>query len=116
MDFKVIYEKLKENELPDLETTHYILNNISNILVEEENLIKINSPINIVGDLHGQYFDFLKMINLFGEPSIINKYLFLGDYVDRGFNSIELFLSVIILKILNKKEVFLLRGITNQNQ
>lgn len=110
MDLKGVYEKIKNNELPTVELLHEILNTISRIIVEEDNLLRINSPINIVGDLHGQYFDFLKMVDLCGKPSILNKYLFLGDYVDRGFNSVELFLSVIILKILNQNEVFLLRG------
>ena len=52
-------------------------------------MIKIQDPVTIVGDIHGQFYDFIKIIDDdTGGPLDTIKYLFLGDYVDRGSFSV----------------------------
>jgi serine/threonine-protein phosphatase 2B catalytic subunit len=63
----------------------------------------------VVGDLHGQYFDLLNMLQKAGDPGTIN-YLFLGDYVDRGVLGIEVVILLFSLKLCEPKSVVLLRG------
>ncbi len=65
----------------------------------------------IVGDLHGQYYDFLKLLETeIGGNCEVTKYVFLGDYVDRGNFSIEVLLLILSMKITRPREVILLRG------
>lgn len=64
----------------------------------------------IVGDIHGQFYDFIKLIDETGGSLDSTKYLFLGDYVDRGSFSIEVLALVMAVKIRYKNSVFLLRG------
>ena len=75
----------------------------------EDNLLSLHDPVTIVGDIHGQYYDFLKILELGGNPEKI-KYLFLGDYVDRGMFSIEVILLLYTLKINYPSNFFILRG------
>lgn len=72
-------------------------------------LLRLESPITVCGDLHGQFYDLLKFIELGGHPPD-TKYLFLGDYVDRGRNSIETFTYLLALKVSFPNSVFLIRG------
>jgi len=51
-------------------------------------LLQLEAPIQIIGDIHGQYSDLLRMLDFCGLPGNGAKYLFLGDYVDRGPNGI----------------------------
>ena len=60
--------------------------------------MKIPEPIVIVGDIHGQFYDLVHMLEKAGDPGDIN-YLFLGDYVDRGIYGIETVFSLIALKV-----------------
>ncbi|KAJ6244762.1 serine/threonine-protein phosphatase 2b catalytic subunit 1-related [Anaeramoeba flamelloides] len=62
------------------------------ILRKEPNLLYIKSPVNIFGDLHGQYYDLVQFIEKVGYCSSKKKYLFVGDYVDRGNFGIEIIL------------------------
>ncbi len=54
----------------------------------EPNVIHVSDPVTIVGDLHGQFYDLVNIIKLNVNVEPNHKYLFLGDYVDRGLFSI----------------------------
>ena len=71
--------------------------------------IELDSPINICGDVHGQFYDLLRLFNYGGEPPKSN-YLFLGDYVDRGKNSLETIVLLLCYKIKYPENFFMLRG------
>ena len=75
----------------------------------EPNLVKIPEPVVVVGDIHGQYYDLVHMLNKAGDPTKVN-YLFLGDYVDRGKNSLETIILLLAYKVKFKENFFLLRG------
>ena len=75
----------------------------------ELNLLSLQDPVTVVGDIHGQYYDLLKLLELGGNPEQ-TKYLFLGDYVDRGMFSLEVILLLYSLKINMPSTVFMLRG------
>lgn len=68
------------------------------ILIEESNVQKVDTPVVICGDIHGQFND-LKELFKVGGPIPSTNYLFLGDFVDRGFNSVETFLLLLAFKV-----------------
>jgi serine/threonine-protein phosphatase 6 catalytic subunit len=79
------------------------------ILLAEDTVPNLSAPVVIVGDLHGQYYDLLELFRIGGDPSQTN-YCFLGDYVDRGYNSIETWQLLVLLKVKYPNRITLLRG------
>ncbi|KAJ3441753.1 serine/threonine-protein phosphatase 2b catalytic subunit 1-related [Anaeramoeba flamelloides] len=84
---------------------------VQEILKKEQNLIYVQSPVIIFGDLHGKFYDLCNQIQKCGEcENNKNHYLFLGDYVDRGNFGFEIVCYLFALKIALPKACFLLRG------
>ncbi|EPY53590.1 serine/threonine protein phosphatase [Schizosaccharomyces cryophilus OY26] len=82
---------------------------VRDILIEESNLQHISSPVTICGDIHGQLHDMLELFRIGGScPE--TKYVFLGDFVDRGFYSVETFLLLLTLKWKHPDSITLIRG------
>ena len=79
------------------------------IISEQPVYLEIQAPIIVCGDTHGQYTDLLRLFEVGGYPPDAN-YLFLGDYVDRGKQSIETIALLMAYKIKNPVNFFILRG------
>jgi len=79
------------------------------LLAREPNVAHVRAPVTIVGDTHGQFHDLLEIFRIAGRAPETN-YLFLGDYVDRGYYSVETVCAVLALKARYPGRVTVIRG------
>ena len=102
-------EQLKTGKcLPETELFH-LCEKVKSILIEENNVQPISAPVIICGDIHGQFFDLLELFQTGGSIPEQN-YIFMGDYVDRGHNSVECFELLLALKARHPENITILRG------
>jgi serine/threonine-protein phosphatase 2A catalytic subunit len=79
------------------------------ILKEESNVQPVRSPVTVCGDIHGQWNDLIELFRIGGSCPDTN-YLFMGDYVDRGYYSVETVTLLVCMKVRYKERVTILRG------
>lgn len=79
------------------------------LLIEEGNVVTVDAPVTICGDIHGQFHDLMELFRVGGDVPDTN-YLFMGDFVDRGFYSLESFLLLLCLKVRYPDRITLIRG------
>ena len=96
-------EYIKESEVKEL------CEKAKEILIEESNVQRVEAPVTICGDVHGQFDDLMELFKIGGNCPETN-YLFMGDFVDRGFNSVETFLLLLALKVRYPDRITLIRG------
>ena len=109
MDFDRLLERLATGEIIPEQEVMPILIQLMQVLYTESNVLRLFSPIVICGDIHGQLEDLLELFKVSGDMKQ-QKYLFLGDYVDRGYYSMNTFLYLVCLKLKSPDRFFLLRG------
>ena len=108
-------DEFKRNRHLDEVNVITVLRKLQEILERENNVIEVQGKVTVCGDIHGQIFDLFSLFDttfpldqdLSGTD---NKILFMGDYVDRGYQSIETFIFLAFLKVKYPTNVFLLRG------
>ncbi|CAD8211107.1 unnamed protein product [Paramecium octaurelia] len=79
------------------------------ILISESNVEVVHTPVTVCGDIHGQFHDLIELFKVGGDCPGTN-YLFLGDLVDRGFNSVETFLLLLAFKVRFPDRITIIRG------
>ncbi|KAE9607113.1 putative protein-serine/threonine phosphatase [Lupinus albus] len=79
------------------------------VLVEEWNVQPVKCPVTVCGDIHGQFYDLIELFRIGGSAPHTN-YLFMGDYVDRGYYSVETVTLLVALKVRYRDRITILRG------
>uniref|UniRef100_A0A7S0UEX2 Serine/threonine-protein phosphatase n=1 Tax=Pseudo-nitzschia delicatissima TaxID=44447 RepID=A0A7S0UEX2_9STRA len=101
---------LKKGEVVSERELRQLCMLVGELLMEESNVQPITSPVTIVGDVHGQFFDLLNLFERVGGWPPGTSYIFLGDFVDRGHNSVETLSLLLCLKLKYPAHITLLRG------
>ncbi|ORZ38155.1 Metallo-dependent phosphatase-like protein [Catenaria anguillulae PL171] len=109
IDLDQCIERLYARQLLDARVVKLICEQLTEVLVLESNIQNLSTPITVVGDVHGQFYDVLEIFKI-GGPCPDTNYLFLGDYVDRGYYSIETISLLACLKLRYPNRITLLRG------
>ncbi|KAL0973741.1 hypothetical protein UPYG_G00210330 [Umbra pygmaea] len=79
------------------------------ILTKESNVQEVRCPVTVCGDVHGQFHDLMELFKIGGKSPDTN-YLFMGDYVDRGYYSVETVSLLVSLKVRYRERITILRG------
>lgn len=102
-------EQLRRGEIITEREVKELCEKATEILTEESNVQKVDSPVTICGDIHGQFHDLQELFRVGGEcPK--TSYVFMGDFVDRGYYSVETFLLLLALKVRYPDRISLIRG------
>ena len=86
-----------------------LMNKMKEVLYQEPTILQLQLPITVCGDIHGQLYDLFELFRISGGPEQ-NQYVFMGDYVDRGYYSVETFCYLAALKLKYPEKIWLLRG------
>lgn len=86
-----------------------LCNMAKNVLQFEQNVQPVQAPVTVCGDVHGQFHDLMELFSV-GGPCPETNYLFMGDYVDRGYNSVESVSFLVAMKVRYPKRITILRG------
>uniref|UniRef100_A0A7S3VRN1 Serine/threonine-protein phosphatase n=1 Tax=Dunaliella tertiolecta TaxID=3047 RepID=A0A7S3VRN1_DUNTE len=109
LDLDGCLEKIRKCEILAEEELKALCEYVKEILVEESNVQPVNAPVTVCGDIHGQFHDLLRLFETGGQVPSTN-YIFMGDFVDRGYNSLEVFTILMLLKARYPANITLLRG------
>merc|ERR1711939_523853 len=109
MDLDAWIEKVRQTQHLEEAQLKKLCEYVKEILVEESNVQPVPAPVTVCGDIHGQFHDLLELFNQGGQCPNTN-YIFMGDYVDRGYNSLECFTLLMLLKARYPQHMTLLRG------
>ncbi|XP_054648618.1 serine/threonine-protein phosphatase 2A catalytic subunit beta isoform-like isoform X2 [Dunckerocampus dactyliophorus] len=96
-------KQLKENQV------RVLCEKAIEILEKESNVQEVGCPVTVCGDVHGQFYDLMELFKIAGTPPDTN-YLFMGDYVDRGYYCVETVTLLVCLKVRFRERITLLRG------
>ena len=108
-DVDFILSNLWKCVLPDEHCALQLLKMGADVMSQEPNVLDLKTPITVCGDLHGQFYDVLELFSVGGKPPEQN-FIFLGDYVDRGYYSTETLFLLLCLKVRFPTKIYLLRG------
>jgi len=78
-------------------------------LKDESNVAQVRAPVTICGDIHGQFWDLKELFKIGGDIPV-NNFLFMGDYVDRGYYSVETISLMVAMKVRYPSRITILRG------
>ena len=109
MDVDALIEQVLKRQVTPEQTVKVLCRRVKALLFEESNVQPVQAPVTICGDVHGQFWDLLELLERGGSMPAI-RYVFLGDYVDRGYNSVETILLLFLYKIKHPQNIVLLRG------
>ncbi|KAI5150030.1 serine/threonine-protein phosphatase 2A catalytic subunit [Enteropsectra breve] len=104
-----VLEKIYSSTTPNEEELEMVCKLAQEIFMKEENVVSVPAPVTICGDIHGQLFDLFELLKIGGVPPYTN-YLFMGDYVDRGYHSVETVAFLLCLKVKHPDRIWMLRG------
>lgn len=90
-------------------TYHLFWMQAREVLIKESNVQAVRCPVTVCGDIHGQFHDLIELFRIGGNCPDTN-YLFMGDYVDRGYYSVETVSLLVALKVRYRDRVTILRG------
>ncbi|KAL7715115.1 serine/threonine protein phosphatase 2B catalytic subunit gamma isoform [Entamoeba marina] len=111
IDIKKLHQHLLQQGRFTIQAIQRIIDMAQTIFKQETNIISLKAPVVLFGDIHGQFYDLTSMLSkITVRLNNGTKYLFLGDYVDRGAYGLEVLLLLLSLKINFPNQIYLLRG------